>query len=213
MRCYSSHFENGCCLSIRCLNEFYILLLGNLTILLKLTTVGYVFQTVGHIDITRPGTPELFLAPFFRAFFETALGCALYFLFLRLRKHPWNPALCSGMEILLSIGVVAVMWRTRRDYKDFIMVFVIGAFVLVMMLGQGILSRLLDNRFSQLLGEISFPLYLNQYTFQWIAKEKFPGLPYWRTALAALVADILFSAVASAVFRRIPPISGRKRAA
>lgn len=99
------------------------------------------------------------------------------------------------IEILLFAIIVIVMWRTRRDQKDFIMVFMLGAFVLVTMLNRGYLSKLLNNRLSAALGWLSYPMYLNQGIFQNIAKKVFPGLPFWPVVAASLAALILYSLV------------------
>jgi len=180
-----------------------------------LTAIGYIYQKVGHIDL--PLNDLLFFGPFFRAFFEIGFGCVLYNVYIRLCRTPPQVSVVSkGLqtlaEILLLAVIIIVMWRTRRDHKDFLMIFLLGGLILVTALGQGSLSRLLNNNLSAVLGGISYDVYINQYIFQRIAYSKFPGLPYWPTAIALLALTIVYSVFSSALLRKIVRRKGKEEA-
>lgn len=147
----------------------------------------------------------MFLSPLLRALAEISLGCIIYCVYQKLSIKRYSPMMMSFLEVGLLAVIVIVMYRTRRDYKDFIIVFVIGTFILVTMLKQGILTKLLDNKVSVALGAVSYHLYLSQGIFHHILLQKFPGLPFWPVVLTSLSAAVIFASVTTAAFKRFKP--------
>lgn len=168
-----------------------------------LTALGYMYEKIGYIDVS--GNQEMFLSPLLRALAEISLGCIIYCVYQKLSIKRYSTMMMSFLEVGLLAVVVIVMYRTRRDYKDFIMVFIIGAFILVTMLKQGILTKLLDNKVSVALGAVSYHLYLSQGIFHHILLQKFPGLPFWPVVLTSLSAAVIFASVTTAAFKRFKP--------
>lgn len=169
----------------------------------SLAALGYMYEKIGYIDVS--GNEELFLAPLLRALAEISLGCIIYCVYQKLSIKRYSPMMISFLEVGLLAVIVIVMYRTRRDYKDFIMVFVIGAFIFVTMLRQGILTKLLDNKVSVALGTVSYHLYLCQWIFRDILFQKFPGLPFWPTVLISLFAAVISASVTTTAFKRFKP--------
>lgn len=154
--------------------------------------IGYCYQTVGHIDVIN--NSFFLFSAFWRAFAEIGFGCMLYELYKYLEERITAPSWqMTVLEIGLLNVILIIMYRTRRDYKDFVMIFLIGALVLTTLFRCGGLSRLLDNRVSCYLGKISLGVYVNQSVFQQIIKTQFKGYPFWLMTALGLGATVLWS--------------------
>lgn len=154
--------------------------------------MGWIRRINGCIAIYNNN--KIFMGTFLRAFFEIALGCIIYRIYLAISRYKWNSLRITAIEIGLLSIILLVMWGTRPDYKDFIMVFVIGAFVLITALNQGHLTKLLNNKIFAGCGAISYALYVNHRTIQMIVFQ-FPGHPFWMVTALSLTVSILYSAV------------------
>lgn len=153
---------------------------------------GIIYENVGHLDINNN---NVFLFDgLSRAFVEISFGCVVYsvYKYLNANLHV-SKLFMTILEMGLLSIIITVMYRTRRDYKDFVITLLIGVFVLVSLLMRGALSQLLDNRMSLFLGKISLGIYVNQNTFQQFAKVYFPGRPFWIMAAVTLMATIACS--------------------
>lgn len=147
---------------------------------------GYTYKNVGHIALIDNGV--IFLGGFFRALFEIGFGGTIYLIYKKMKHYKYPYWIMSILEIGLIVVILIIMWRSYLDYKDFLMVFLIGGHILVTALNRGCISRFMQNhRFPQILGSISYPFYLNSLTFQQIAVYKFPGLPFWPVAIALIL--------------------------
>ena len=163
--------------------------------------IGCMYLFVGNIDIT-PASDIPMLA-FFRAFVEIGFGCVLYNIYEYIRNKKFNPVVMTLVEIALFAIIVLIMWKTSHTQTDFIAVLLIGAFVLVTMLDRGYLSKLLNNRVSGLLGELSYPMYLNQLLFQNIARELFPDKPFWLIVVDSIAVLMIYSLIITYLLKLI----------
>lgn len=156
-----------------------------------LTYLGLIKSKIGYIDLVN--NEKFYLAAFGRAFFEIAFGCVLCEIFIKIQHKKLNPILMSGVEIILSVIVIIVMWRTRRDYKDFIMVFLLGVLIVILALNRGYVSKMLNNKFSAFLGSISYSIYVNQNAFQQFSLQKFSQYNFYTIICISLGLTILYS--------------------
>lgn len=154
-----------------------------------LVAVGYLYRNVGYIDVTSTKPVEAFL----RAFFEIGFGCVLYQVFVKLQDYNYNRIFMTLLEAGLLSTAMFILWRTRRDYKDFIMVFVMGALILVTALNQGWITKLLNNKVSAWLGSLSYIIYVNQASFRLLSRKYYQNAPYWTVTVAALLALTLYA--------------------
>lgn len=162
------------------------LFLGWIEPLALLLFIGYAGWRHGTVDLTDPGVLPLSGV---RAFVELGLGCCLYVLWERLERAPRRlPAwLYTGLELALTLVLLGVMFETQRGWLDFVMIFVIAAFVLLIFLGRGRITRALDNRVSAFLGSISYAMYLNQLLVVFLTRPLFERLTYWPAAALSLL--------------------------
>ena len=181
--------------------------------------IGYAYTHIGHIDLTPAyELPELRALAFFRAFVEIGFGCILYNIYTYIRDKKFNPVVMTIVEVALFAAIVFIMWQTRRTPTDFIALFLIGAFVLVAMLNHGYLSKLLNNSISEVLGSISYPMYLNQNLFLSVASKTLntfspdTNIPFWLFIAVTLAALMIYSLlITSLVNWIIKKISQRKK--
>lgn len=154
--------------------------------------IGLLYRHFKHLDLT--GENVLWISGI-RAFVEIGLGCFLYSFFKELDKIIGNqtPFFWTVLEIGLLSIILIIMYRTRRDYKDFIMIFLVGAFVLLCFLEKGYLTRALDNKISAFLGSLSYLMYLNQATVTNCAKLYLPHYEFWLAAVVRIVLLAVFS--------------------
>ena len=155
-----------------------------------LTAFGYLYKTVGHIDVTDNGT--FYLAPFVRAFFEIGFGCVLHQVYVEIRERSFNRYLMSVIEIVLTVSVLAIMWNTYKSYMDFVVVFLIGGLVLATALNRGIMSSVLNNRLSEKLGEITYTMYINQLIIIRVMARFYEVFPWkWVTIVTVFVTMVM----------------------
>ena len=148
--------------------------------------LGFLAKNVGHIALI--DNKILFLGGFFRAFFEIGFGCVLYLIYEKADNQKHNFWTISFLELSLTAVILVIMWRTRLDYKDFIMVFLIAGLILVTALNRGILSKQLNRQSFKSLGAISYLFYINSLTFQRIATYMLPsGLPFWPVTIGLIL--------------------------
>lgn len=178
--------------------------------------IGYAYTSVGHIDLTP--AYEVQILAFFRAFVEIGFGCVLYNIYTYIRDKKFNPIVMTIIEAALFAAIVFIMWQTRQTTTDFIAVFLIGAFVLVTMLNHGYLSKLLNNSISEVLGSISYPMYLNQSLFLGVASKTLntssldTNIPFWLFIAGTLAVLVIYSLfITTLVNWIIKKISQRKK--
>ena len=146
-----------------------------------LSFIGITYRLYGHIDLT---DANLLWICGFRAFVEIGLGCCIYCIFeeAKTRKSNLSPWIYTVLEVSLLFVILAIMYRTRQDYKDYVMIFLLAAFTFLIFLKRGYLSTLLDNQFSAFLGSISYLMYLNQCTIIESTTTLFPALGFYPSA-------------------------------
>jgi len=131
----------------------------------------------------------------FRALAGMSLGCLCYKAYLRLCPLVQGRfRLCST---ILELGIFAlfirIIYHGGYNSWDFLVPPVMAVFVISIFLGNSFLSRILNNRFSGYLGNLSYAVYLNQGIFTAVFIMRFSGYDYWGAALAYLAAVVLFS--------------------
>ena len=85
------------------------------------------------------------------------------------------------MKALLKQHQTAIRWG------------LLALLALSVLLGNSLLTRLLDNPVSGFLGKISYGVYLNQCFFLHLYGPVIPVRSYWRSAAAFLLLNILLS--------------------
>lgn len=160
--------------------------------------MGWLYRGYGGISVYNDD--KFFMGTFWRAFFELAFGCVLYQIYMKIRHYKWNPVAMTFLEVGVLSVIIITMWFTYLDYTDFIMVFVIGALVLITALNAGYLTKFLNHKVFAGCGAISYALYLNHRTFQLIAFQ-FPGRPFWPVVAVSLFVSITYSAVVTALLQ------------
>lgn len=164
---------------------------------------GYCFTNFGKIDIT--SISPVFLGAFFRAFSEIGIGCTLYCIYNKLKNRDFSKLdkiTLSVLEIILPLLCGYIAWRGHWNILDFIALFAICALILVTALGQGIVSKLLNNKFSGFLGSITYAMYLYQAVFIYIGDRDF-NCEFRLLVLVDLACLVAFSAVVTAAYNKI----------
>lgn len=164
---------------------------------------GYCFTNFGKIDIT--SISPVFLGAFFRAFSEIGIGCTLYCIYNKLKNRDFSKLdkiTLSVLEIILPLLCGYIAWRGHWNILDFIALFAICALILVTALGQGVVSKLLNNKFSGFLGSITYAMYLNQAVFIYIGERDF-NCEFRLLVLVDLACLVAFSAVVTAAYNKI----------
>ncbi len=165
--------------------------------------LGYCCTNFGKIDIV--STSPIFLGAFFRAFSEIGIGCTLSCIYIKLKNRDFSKLdkiILSFLEVLLPLLCGYIVWRGHWNFLDFIAAFAICALILVTALGQGVVSKLLNNKFSGFLGSITYAVYLNQAVFIYVAARDF-NCDYWLLALLDLACLVAFSAIVTAAYNKI----------
>ena len=108
----------------------------------------------------------------------------------------------SVLEIILPLLCGYIAWRGHWNILDFIALFAICALILVTALGQGVVSKFLNNKFSGFLGSITYAMYLNQAVFIYIGERDF-NCEFWLLVLVDLACLVAFSAVETAAYNKI----------
>ena len=159
---------------------------------------AYFYQKYGYVDLTSSQSSFIINDGLLRAIAEIGLGCICYktAVYLMEKLHGRFTGWRTIAEVLLLCLTVFIMWRTRRDAKDFIMLAVMAVFIILVMQNDSYLSKLLNNKLSLLLGSISYGMFLNQRFFILLISTYWPDREYWPMALTFLIADILFSILA-----------------
>ena len=156
-----------------------------------LVFIGATFRAHGHLDLT---ANDVLWISGIRAFTEIGLGCLVYQAVNALKDShiKLNRWFCSLLEMLLLFVIILIMYRTRRDYKDYIMIFLLAVFVFFLFAKQGILSKALDNRASGFLGSISYLMYLNQALVINLV-PRYLKFSFWNESLICLVVLLIIA--------------------
>lgn len=156
---------------------------------------AYFYQKYGYVDLTSSNFSFIVSDGLLRAIAEIGLGCICYkvSIYIKQKMNGRFRGRQTILELILFCFIVAIMWRTRRDAKDFIMIAMIAAFIILIMQNNSYLSKFLNNKISFFLGVISYGLYLNQRFFIVLISTCWPGREYWPMALMFLLANIVFS--------------------
>ena len=97
-----------------------------------------------------------------RGFAEIGLGCILYKIYSKLKgKELGSIAFYTILEFFCFSYILYVLLNTEQTKKDFVCVFVMAILVLSLFLKKSLWTRILENKLSLLLGEISISIYLN----------------------------------------------------
>lgn len=162
----------------------------------------------GTIDLTR--NELMFPWAFARCFAMLGLGATLS----RLKFDPpqtkmLRVKLLGLLEIPLFASVLAVMYYTRHSFWDYVCIVLLSLLVICAVSGIGVLSRILDNRFSGALGAISYNMYLHQYSFQVTAIILFPDRDFTAVVSITLAALTVFTMLLE--FTKWPFAFGRSK--
>lgn len=169
--------------------DIYLTIIAPMALLLF---CGLGWNAFGYIDLTMWEPPYAFL----RAFSEIGLGCLVYCAVTYVRKnYILNTAAVTVAETGLFIVILAIMYRTRRDYKDYMMIFLIAGHIFLTFLNQGLLTKLLNRRIFQKLGHLSYPMYVNHAFLMDCIDGLIPGWPFWNRVAVMFVSSILFAQV------------------
>lgn len=177
--------------------DFSIYILFPLAFLLFL---GVAYESAGTVDII-PGKVAPFLS-YFRAFAEIGWGAVLYVFTSKVKNSVEKfPTLFLGViEVLLFAAMVYIMFFRRRDYMDFVCVFIVSALIVLAACKCGAFNKALDNRFSGLLGGGSYSMYTIHIIVIVFIKFLFPEYPYWpKTIIGIVVTTILAFAYERAI--------------
>lgn len=139
-----------------------------------------------------------------RAIGMLSLGCLVCVLYLYVKGK--RSALPKGAMSLAECAVLAVilyiMWGTRNDYRDFVVIPFWAILVLLLFLKRGYLSKVLDNRVSCYLGRISYAIYVCQHISIIIfavkplpLPETFSPLQAWAVRTMAFIGLTIMTAV------------------
>jgi len=167
-----------------------------------LSVVGFFLRKVGHIDVGSSINIGLLWDGFYRAVAEIGLGCICYCIVEKLRSilNGHNIIILqTGFEMAIVSFIFFIMWRTRRDMKDFVMIVVIAAFVISLVVQKSYLSKALDKPLFGYLGRISYAIYVNQLFIMFVTHKYFSEIPYWPQTMIFLCILILFSAVTNKI--------------
>ncbi len=165
--------------------------------------LGFCFAKFKKIDII--STSPVFLGAFFRAFSEIGIGCTVCSVCNKLKNRSFSKSdriILSISEILLPLLCGYIAWRGHWNYLDFIGTVAICALVFVTALGKGVVSKMLNNKFSGFLGSITYSMYLNQRVFIYVAARQF-NCDFWLLALLDLACLVAFSVIVTAVYNKI----------
>ncbi len=162
----------------------------------------------GTVDLTR--SELMFPWAFARCFAMLGLGMTLSQLdFSLLKEETLKAKLLGLLELPVLAGAIAIMQLTRHSFWDYVCIVLLALLTICAFSGAGLLSRVLDNRFSGALGAISYSMYLHQYTFQVSAQVLFPGRDFSAVVLISLAVLIVFSAILE--FTKWPFAFGRSK--
>lgn len=162
----------------------------------------------GTVDLTR--SELMFPWAFARCFAMLGLGMTLSQLdFSLLKEETLKAKLLGLLELPVLAGAIAIMQLTRHSFWDYVCIVLLALLTICAFSGAGLLSRVLDNRFSGVLGAISYSMYLHQYTFQVSAQVLFPGRDFSAVVLISLAVLIVFSAILE--FTKWPFAFGRSK--
>lgn len=162
----------------------------------------------GTVDLTR--SELMFPWAFARCFAMLGLGMTLSQLdFSLLKEETLKAKLLGLLELPVLAGAIAIMQLTRHSFWDYVCIVLLALLTICAFSGAGLLSRVLDNRFSGALGAISYSMYLHQYTFQMSAQVLFPGRDFSAVVLISLAVLIVFSAILE--FTKWPFAFGRSK--
>lgn len=174
------------------------------SITLALIIYSQIYQQVGHIDIGLTYGPLMTWGTW-RGIAGLSVGCFLFYMkyetktnFKFLNLIPNYIITCT--EIFLFVTVITVMWGTRRDIKDFIMIFILSILVLFAVSEKSGFSNILNNNISSYLGKMSYGIYVNQVPFLFLFKRYFPAMhssetDYWFFSLLFLVCVFVSSVI------------------
>ena len=150
-----------------------------------------------------------------RAACMLSIGCLVYQLYLyvgqRLKGHM---GLMGILECAVLALVVYIMWGTRSDYRDFVVIPFWAVLVLLLFLKRGLLTKSLDNKVSCYLGSLSYAMYVCQHMVIIVMSVKPLSLPkelspvegYWIRAAVFLGLTILLAAIAEPLSKKVTTV-------
>lgn len=148
---------------------------------------------------------------FWRMVAGLGVGCVAFCLVQRLRpfvRERFAP-LSAALELGLLAALLLLMERTYHSTWDFIVIALLALLIGSVLLGNSLLTRLLDNPASAFLGKISYGIYLNQCFFLHLFGPVFPVQGYWRTAAVFLALNILLSTLTCYLSQALAGLAGR----
>lgn len=119
----------------------------------------------------------LFSDGFWRALAGIMLGCMCYEVIRYLKKYDLTgrKKLFTVIEILLLSTILVLLYLPRYREKNYTLLLLFAAFLVIIFSQTSYLTDLLNNRFSQYLGKISYAVYLNQIPAYTVIFSRFPA--------------------------------------
>ncbi len=123
-----------------------------------------IYFNTGHLDVTAGNYYGVINSGLIRGFSSFLLGIISYRIYLHFHTNAWIQRHCTILELCSVVTICLVVFCRSSKYSaiDFLAPFLFMLVLPLFSMEQGILSRHL--RRYQVLGEISFSLYLNQTT-------------------------------------------------
>ena len=177
---------------------------------LALIIYAQIYQQIGYLDIV---FDRGFLLTWgtWRGIAGLSLGCFLFYVKTNFQRLHAIPAwVITGAEIFLFIVTLAMMWRTRRDIKDFVMILVLSGLFLCIVSEKSRFSKMLNRPISGYLGKLSYAIYVNQVPFLLLFKNYCSAmhtneLAYWKAATVFLACVVAFSIITTELLGKLQP--------
>lgn len=158
--------------------------------------------------------PLLLCDGLFRGFAEMGLGCVCYYVVLAIKREKLFPVLPEKWErIIYSIGevgclgvILVTMWKPQGHMLgndvalEFICIPVMAVFIIIVLSEKSILHRVMDNRVSEILGKLSFYVYLNHAIIQRTISKYMADVDVHRVLGIYLIVVIFYSVLTMAIF-------------
>lgn len=107
-------------------------------------------------------------------------------------EHPLEPVISTVLEV--AVLVISCLWMTGNQGKcDILMIPLFFIFLISVFRKRSVLSRVLDNRVSAWLGEISFAYFLNNLVVIYLCQFFFPNAGIWQMACICIPACLVLS--------------------
>lgn len=137
--------------------------------LVIVSSAVFLLEVVGHLSVSID-------FGFIRCLLGFYCGIMIYKIYFRTcrLKSKWisRSSIWSIIEFLiLGIFLAILVSKSEIDKTDFIVFFINALLILVLIFSEGIVSRILVNRYLLFLGKISYSLYMCHYLFSSIIKN------------------------------------------